>query len=543
MTWIAVTRRNWRTGMSLFLATGLVLAEIGVFQEVGASPAPNVEPQRIASGGNRRYKPPRRGIPQRREGAGTRSGSSRTTCLRGSQALLPLVPEDGFGLTTRDRPTLAFYLPETTLASNTAELMLVNNQDGILYETTLQLPKTRGIVSITLPDDAPSLKVNQEYRWSVSLRCELEAYRNPWVEGTIQRVVVDQSLAAQLQRASDRDRPAVYAQAGIWYDALSSLVELRRARPTSDGLVADWQELLGSVRLGTVAKEPLAFCPSTSCQFIADAPDVRGGSSRTSRANSPSSRNSTPRRTTNPPQNSNPSRRRPPVYRPPVVPPFVGNQVGTKSAGRRGGCLREGTKEMQAVTPLVGFGQTTRDRPSFLVYIPELSPSNRRLNGEFLLSDALNQDRIIYKTRVPIPQSSGVISLTLPENAPGLIPGKSYHWSFTLICSSSPSGNPSVESYIQRVKPNANLTNSIRQMGERDRPSIYAGGSIWYDALASLANLRRIRPSDPALADDWQQFLVSAGLTSLTNESLVAFCPSRECPLVIPPRATTVKPR
>ena len=51
--------------------------------------------------------------------------------------------------------------------------------------------------------------------------------------------------------------PALYAQAGIWYEALATLAELRRSKPNDSVLISAWESLLQSVGLDTVAKEPI----------------------------------------------------------------------------------------------------------------------------------------------------------------------------------------------------------------------------------------------------------------------------------------------
>jgi len=53
------------------------------------------------------------------------------------------------------------------------------------------------------------------------------------------------------------DRVIIYAKAGIWYDALSNLAELRRRNPNDPTVIRDWQELLKSVGMEKIAQEPL----------------------------------------------------------------------------------------------------------------------------------------------------------------------------------------------------------------------------------------------------------------------------------------------
>jgi hypothetical protein len=76
-------------------------------------------------------------------------------------------------------------------------------------------------------------------------------------EGQIERVEPNPNLVAQLKTASPRDRAALYAEAGIWYDAVNSIAQLRRSSPNDTAIAADWAELLKSVGLDTISQKPL----------------------------------------------------------------------------------------------------------------------------------------------------------------------------------------------------------------------------------------------------------------------------------------------
>jgi hypothetical protein len=54
-----------------------------------------------------------------------------------------------------------------------------------------------------------------------------------------------------------RDRAAIYAASGIWYDSITTLVELRQKRFDDAALKNDWQSLLESVDLAKIAQESL----------------------------------------------------------------------------------------------------------------------------------------------------------------------------------------------------------------------------------------------------------------------------------------------
>ncbi|NJK47021.1 DUF928 domain-containing protein [Candidatus Gracilibacteria bacterium] len=81
------------------------------------------------------------------------------------------------------------------------------------------------------------------------------------VEGSVERVELNATLKSQLKAAnSARDRVAIYASHGIWYDALTELGELYRTNPQNRKVQEDWADLLHSVGLGAIARVPIVDC-------------------------------------------------------------------------------------------------------------------------------------------------------------------------------------------------------------------------------------------------------------------------------------------
>lgn len=200
-----------------------------------------------------------RGAPASREGGATRSAS----CLAPQKPLTALMPTTNVGHTAQAFPTVYVYLPATT--AETAEFMLLDpSQNGkVIYQATMPVQKTGGIVGVALSEQegASPLEIGKQYQWFFTVQCDLEdPSANTSVSGWIQRVPDDAELAANLQAAKPEDRPALYADKGLWFEALKALVELRRDRPSDPNLQVDWSDLLASVKLDTLAMEPLVPC-------------------------------------------------------------------------------------------------------------------------------------------------------------------------------------------------------------------------------------------------------------------------------------------
>lgn len=195
------------------------------------------------------------GKPLRRTGAAVRGGCSYST----ADKLVALLPAIEPVLTVEEYPTVFVSLPKTS--AKEAEFVLLSaNKDKVLYEKTITLPSNPGIVSFSLPKDGsvPPLEIGKNYYWYFSVICNPQERADDLItEGHFQRIELSSKLASDLKNASLGDRPAIYAEAGIWYDAIKTLAELRRSSPNDVKISADWTELLKSVGLENIAQKPL----------------------------------------------------------------------------------------------------------------------------------------------------------------------------------------------------------------------------------------------------------------------------------------------
>jgi Domain of Unknown Function (DUF928) len=199
--------------------------------------------------------PPGRDAPR----GGTVGGGSRPvkTCLTSSAGdLTALSPGRQLGLSQVDRPNFSVYLPPTT--AKTAEFSLFDKQMNGIYQVSIPVPKQAGLVSISLPDNAPALVKDQPYYWTFALACNPVDRTEDWVVGGwVEYAQPNDKLRQQLASLSEVEKLSVYAKQGFWYDAITILVKIQRSQPNNPQLGQIQAELLKSGGLEAIATKPL----------------------------------------------------------------------------------------------------------------------------------------------------------------------------------------------------------------------------------------------------------------------------------------------
>jgi hypothetical protein len=208
-------------------------------------------------------------------------------------------------------------------------------------------------------------------------------------------------------------------------------------------------------------------------------------------------------------------------FSPPSGPgePVPVNRQGGASRGPKE-CLLENT-ELTALVPgigeIPGIGQTASEYPTFVWHMPKSSA----LEVEFVLRDA--KDRDIYSTKYTLANSaqgsvqgsSGIMSLSVPAfaNVSPLEVGQHYYWSLALICDPiDRSSDVLAGGGIKRVKLDPTLAQNIQKATPEERVALYANAGVWYETVATLAELQRTRPNDTEIAQAWNKLLNSIGL-------------------------------
>jgi len=231
---------------------------ISQFAVVGQPQLPtNTEPDNTQPGGPRFIQPPE-DIDDPPPG--------RKTRVRGCNIdVTALMPENKIGRTVSDYPTFFFYLylpktPETEAETQVqlAEFILTDESGKLIYKQSLTISKLSGVIGVSIPADknVPPLEVGKKYTWKFTVVCDADDRSSDQMEsGVVRRVELSAEILRELENADPRRKTFIYAENGIWQDALSNLAAARRANPNEPVFETDWESLLDSVTLREIAKE------------------------------------------------------------------------------------------------------------------------------------------------------------------------------------------------------------------------------------------------------------------------------------------------
>lgn len=227
-----------RAAWAALLALGPILTSVGG-AEPPASPATGQTPP---TGPGLVYTPPLRGAPVTRVGGASRGDQRGLT-------LSVLAPEHT-GLTSAAQPTLYWFVSGPV--TQPIEFTLVDPRSPRpLVEATLPAPTGSGVQALPL---TRQLQIGVEYQWFISVVADPDQRaRDIIAGGGVRRVTPDSALTARLGQTPRREWPALYAAAGLWYDALAALAAAIEAAPGDRQLRRQRADLLEQVGLTAAA--------------------------------------------------------------------------------------------------------------------------------------------------------------------------------------------------------------------------------------------------------------------------------------------------
>jgi hypothetical protein len=176
---------------------------------------------------------PSLGAPERRGTGGARHNEEQ----QGLGILVP-VGQNNTGFTTEDQPTLywALLTPPNSGQEFTITFSCFSENKQLLLRTELKLIQTQGLHAINLADYDIYLKDGHRYQWVITLENndEKKGKTRLWERlGFIEKIAMPENVRKQLANTPSEGLPALYVDAGLWYDAVDKLQKLIAIHPAS----------------------------------------------------------------------------------------------------------------------------------------------------------------------------------------------------------------------------------------------------------------------------------------------------------------------
>jgi hypothetical protein len=167
---------------------------------------------------------------------------------------LDVLAPDEVGTTTQEQPSLFWYQSKPKDAK--FELTLLEEKKiKPLIQVKADRASEAGIQRLKLSDHGVKLSPGVEYQWVVALVTDPENRSTDLVaSGVIRRVEPPVELKAKISQATPASLPGVYAEAGVWYDALAALSDQIEAQPENKMLRQTRADLLRQVGLNAAAQ-------------------------------------------------------------------------------------------------------------------------------------------------------------------------------------------------------------------------------------------------------------------------------------------------
>lgn len=202
--------------------------------------------------------PPNIGSPPRGRGGGSRGDCPYKPDL---PPMTALIPGNATKLTVRESPTVWVYVPYTADEVNQGRFYL-QNEDGEqeFFRFDFQLPPTPGVVGIQFPSTY-RLNLNEIYQWNFEIDCPTDdesEFRRAIVIGVMQRIDPSEVIEGQSENSS-LEQVSFYALAGVWYDAIDRLAQLKLNSNERDLIETEWNNLLRdeNILLEEIADTPV----------------------------------------------------------------------------------------------------------------------------------------------------------------------------------------------------------------------------------------------------------------------------------------------
>jgi Domain of Unknown Function (DUF928) len=227
--------------LSVLLACGL-----GAGQAFSQQPAP--KPQANNSSSTVKFRPKTSGGTSVRVTGGSRGSGDALVSLD------VLAPDD-IGTTTQEQPSLFWFQSKPREDAKFELTLLQEKQVKPLVQVKMDHAAKGGIQRLKLSDHGVKLSPGVEYQWVVALITDAENRSTDLVaSGAIKRVEPAADLKGKISTAGPGSAAGIYAEEGIWYDALAAVSDQIEAQPDNKALRQTRADMLRQVGLKAAAQ-------------------------------------------------------------------------------------------------------------------------------------------------------------------------------------------------------------------------------------------------------------------------------------------------
>ncbi len=179
-----------------------------------------------------------------------------------------IAPKNGLGFTFDDYPHFFWYFPGvesdsvpvvfTLIGQETREVNgRTRTRSTKVYEKDLNLDKS-GIIAFALPPESEPLKEEQEYQWRIQINCTRQT--TMFLKYSIKRQSTDNpELISKLENAPVDQHPVIFAESGVWFDALKMIALQLEQAPGEQILTEDWNNVLKLIGFEDLIGEPIQY--------------------------------------------------------------------------------------------------------------------------------------------------------------------------------------------------------------------------------------------------------------------------------------------
>lgn len=206
------------------------------------------------------------------------------------------------------------------------------------------------------------------------------------------------------------------------------------------------------------------------------------------------------------------------------VPPSNLDAPVVSGAGitRSGGC--EESKCFIALIPELEVDKkpaplTISERPTIYFLVPKIGLGS----AKFTIKEShekLEEQKLVYKAQLVVPENSGIMSFTLPQDGPALKANKNYTWDIYL--SGSDDFSATIRGSVRHIKPDLQLAKRLTTgMKPIERATLLAQEGIWFDSVQALVEAQQSSPKDLVIKSEWNELLNSVKLDKALGKAFV----------------------